>query len=127
MQSDEHGWEKITGNIIGAAIAVSNELGIGFLEKVYENALLAELAIRGVQAMQQQPLVVRYKGVIVGEYVADLVVESEVLVELKHVKNLDSVHLAQCLNYLKTTGLRVCLLINFGNNRLEWKRILRDP
>ena len=126
MDTDKHGWEEITGNILGSAMSVSNALGVGFLEKVYENAMMAELTLRGVKARQQQSLLVRYKGAVVGEYVADLIVEDRVLVELKHVKQLDPIHLAQCINYLKATGLRVCLLINFGKQTLEWKRVLND-
>jgi GxxExxY protein len=113
----------ITEKIIGCAYTVGSTLGVGFLEKVYENALAHELRKAGLKVGQQQPIRVRYDDIIVGEYVADLLVEDCVLVELKAVQNLDSVHMAQCINYLKATGLRLCLLINFGTRRVGIKRI----
>jgi len=114
----------ITEKIIGGAYAVANGLGNGFLEKVYENALTHELGKGGLAVEQQKAVQVIYDGVIVGDYVADLLVNEAVLVELKAVKTLDDVHMAQCLNYLKATGLSVCLLINFGTPRVEVKRIV---
>jgi len=126
MDADERRYKEITHQIIGAGFAVSNELGVGYLEKVYENAMFAELCLRKLSVRQQVPITVRYKQIVVGDYVADLVVEDLVLVELKHVESLDDVHLAQCLNYLKATGLRVCLLINFGKEQVEWRRVVRD-
>jgi GxxExxY protein len=113
----------ITEKIIGCAYTVGNTLGVGFLEKVYENALAHELRKAGLKVGQQQPIRVRYDDIIVGEYVADLLVEDCVLVELKAVQNLDSIHMAQCINYLKATGLRLCLLINFGTRKVGIKRI----
>ena len=101
---------------------MANKLGCGFLEKVYENALAHELRKRGLSMQQQFPVQVNYDGALVGEYVADLMVEGCVLVELKAVKEMDAVHAAQCMNYLKATGLKVCLLINFGKPRIEIKR-----
>ncbi len=115
---------KITETVIGAAYQVGNTLGSGFLEKVYENALAIEIRKSGLQAVQQHPINVKYEDAIVGEFVADLLVQTEVLIELKAVKALDEIHLAQCLNYLKATGLRICLLINFGNPKVEIKRIM---
>ena len=103
---------------------MSNTLGCGFLEKVYENALAFEIRKQGLSAEQQVGIPVHYFGVVVGEYVGDILVEESVLIELKAVKAFDEVHIAQCLNYLKTTGLRVCLLLNFGNPRLEVKRLV---
>ncbi|MCX5727089.1 MAG: GxxExxY protein, partial [Candidatus Saganbacteria bacterium] len=105
------------------AFKVSNTLGNGFLEKVYENALAHELRKSGAHVMQQHPLNVIYDGVVVGEYVADLLVKDSVLIELKAVKELDNIHKAQCINYLKATGLKVCLLINFGQKKVQIKRI----
>jgi|SRR5882724_4622303 len=126
MDTDKHRWEtnKITELVIGAAYKVGNTLGSGFLEKVYENALTIEIRKSGLQVVQQHPINVKYENVIVGEFIADLLIQGEVLVELKAVKALDEIHLAQCLNYLKATGLRVCLLINFGNPKVEIKRIM---
>ena len=109
--------------IIGRAFVVLNTLGVGFLEKVYENALGHELRKAGLSVCQQYNIRVSYDGVIVGVYTADLLVEDTVLVELKATKMLDPIHSAQCLNYLKATGLPLCLLLNFGKSRLEIKRV----
>lgn len=114
----------ITEKIIGCAYKVANGLGCGFLEKVYENALAYELQKVDLQVDQQKVIKVYYDSVEVGYYEADLLIEGCVLVELKTVKNLDDVHKAQCLNYLKATGLKICLLINFGNPKVEVKRIV---
>ena len=116
--------DQMTEKIIGCAYAVSNTLGSGFLEKVYENALAHELRKTGLTVAQQHDILVRYDGVVVGEFTADLLVEERVLVELKAAKALDDIHAAQCLNYLKATGLHVCLLLNFGKPRVEVKRIV---
>jgi GxxExxY protein len=126
MNTDKHGWEtnKITETVIGAAYQVGNTLGSGFLEKVYENALAIEIHKSGLLAVQQHAISVKYENAVVGEFVADLLVQDEILVELKAVKALDEIHLAQCLNYLKATGRRVCLLINFGNPKIEIKRVM---
>jgi GxxExxY protein len=115
---------EIAEQIIGSAYRVSNELGAGFLEKVYENALAHEIRKCGLEAKAQWPIDVWYDGVVVGQYVAHLVVEELVIVEAKAVKALDDVHFAQCLNYLKATDLSLCLLINFHNPRVEVKRIV---
>ncbi len=114
---------KITETIIGSAYKVGNALGCGFLEKVYENALAYEIRKSGLEAKQQEKIKVYYDNVEVGDYEADILVAGKVLIELKAVKSLDDVHKAQCLNYLKATGIKICLLINFGNPRVELKRI----
>jgi GxxExxY protein len=114
---------KITEAIIGAAMKVSNALGVGFLEKVYENALVVELKKTGLKIQQQRMIKVVYEGVVVGNYVADLIVEDAVLVELKVAKTIDDIHQAQLLNYLKATGLKIGLLLNFGTSRLGIKRM----
>lgn len=114
----------ITERIIGAAYAVGSTLGSGFLEKVYENALAHECRKRNCAVDQQFPLKVWYDGIIVGEFFADLLVEQSILVELKAVKALDQIHLAQCKNYLRATDLRVCLLINFGGESVEVRRVV---
>jgi len=115
---------RITEKIIGCAYKVANELGCGFLEKVYENALAYEIRKLDLKIEQQKQIKVFYDKFEVGFYETDLLVENVVLVELKTVKNLDDVHKAQCLNYLKATGLKICLLINFGNPRVEVKRFV---
>lgn len=122
---DEHGVDSITERVIGCAYTVANTLGSGFLEKVYENALSHELRKSGLQVEQQLPIAVRYDGVVVGEYIADMQIGGSVLVELKVARALDDVHMAQCLNYLKATGHRICLLINFGSPKVEVRRIVR--
>ncbi len=116
--------KPLSEKIIGGAFNVSSSLGPGFLEKVYENALAHELRKAGLDVRQQFPVDVVYDGVVVGEFVADLLVESQIVVELKAAKNLDDAHLAQCLNYLKATRLPLCLLLNFGKPRVEVKRIV---
>lgn len=126
MNTDERREEldKITEKIIGCAYTVASCLGSGFLEKVYENALAHEIRKSGLIVSQQHSIQVQYDSVIVGDYVADLLVEQCILVELKAVKSLDNIHQAQCMNYLKATGYTVCLLINFGSPKLEVKRIV---
>ena len=118
--------EELTEKIIQCAFKVSNTLGNGFLEKVYENAFAYELKKTGLDVIQQHSLNVIYDGVMVGEYMADLVVNGSVLIELKAVKELDDIHKAQCINYLKATGLKVCLLINFGQKKVQVKRITNN-
>jgi GxxExxY protein len=117
--------DEITERIIGCVIAVSNALGVGFLEKVYENALTHELGKAGLRVRQQEPIKVHYDGVVVGDYAADLVVEDGVIVELKVAKVIDPIHEAQLLNYLKATDARVGLILNFGAPRLGIKRLVR--
>ena len=126
MDADERRLNEITERIIGCAYTVGNALGAGFLEKVYENALRLELIAAGLSVLPQHPIPVHYRGEVVGDYYADLIVDSSVLIELKAVKAFDDVHKAQCINYLKATGLRVCLLINFGKSKIEIKRIVRE-
>lgn len=118
--------DVLTGKIIGCAHTVSNVMGCGFLEKVYENALAHELSRSGLRVQAQVPVDVYYDDVVVGQYLADLMIEEKVLVELKAVKALDDIHAAQCLNYLNATGLHVCLLLNFGKPRVEIRRLVRD-
>jgi GxxExxY protein len=115
----------LSEKVIGAVFEVANTLGAGFLEKVYERALVQELRLREIRVEAQASLEVCYKGESVGSYVADMVVEDELVVELKCVERLAAGHIAQCMNYLKASGKDVCLLVNFQNPRVEWKRILR--
>ena len=114
----------LSGQVIGCAFTVLNTHGAGFLEKVYENSLALELRAAGLAVKQQHGLTVHYRGAVVGEYAADLLVENVLLVELKAVKTLDHAYLLQCTNYLKAAGLHLCLLLNFGNPRLEIKRVV---
>ncbi len=114
---------QITEKIIGCSFTVSNVLGCGFLEKVYENALAHELRKLGFKVLQQHEIEVYYDGVAVGKYFADLFVEDSVIVEVKAISGLEDSQKAQCLNYLKATGLKIGLLINFGKPKIEMKRV----
>jgi GxxExxY protein len=118
--------DDITYQIRGAVFEVNKVLGYGFLEKVYEKALMIELSGRGVRVENQVPLKVSYKEQIVGEYFADLLVEGRVIVEIKTVANLLKEHQAQLVNYLKATGICVGLLVNFTRNKAEIKRMVLD-
>jgi len=112
--------------IVGAAYEVSNTLGAGFLEKVYERALAKELTLRGIPVRPQVPYQISYKGHAIAEYVADLVVDDRLLVEMKCVNALAKEHLAQCLNYLKASNLPLALLINFQHSKVVWQRVVYD-
>ncbi|MSM40057.1 MAG: GxxExxY protein [Geobacter sp.] len=116
--------DEITSRIIGAIYEVHSILWPGFLETVYQKALVKELRLRGVVLEEQKELRVLYKGEDVGLYFPDILVEGEVIVELKAVDVLKPVHQAQLLNYLKATGIRVGLLVNFGTSRAEFKRLV---
>jgi GxxExxY protein len=113
---------ELTEQVIGAAYEVYNELGFGFLETVYEKSLLIALRDRGVDAIAQKPIDVWFRGEVVGNYVADLVVGDSVLVELKSVRTLIEAHEVQLVNYLVATGTPVGLLINFGPDNVDVKR-----
>jgi GxxExxY protein len=127
MATDAHELREsdLTETVFGSAFETSKVLG-RVLEKVYKRALIRELMLRGVSAKAQVSFPVCYKDHISGEYVADLVVEEKLIVELKCVDRVANDHLAQCINYLKTSRLRVALLINFQRPRVEWKRVLLD-
>jgi GxxExxY protein len=125
MNTDERGYlDSLTERVLGAIFEVSNHLGAGFLEKVYERALLRELALCGIRATAQASLAVTYKGHGVGEYFADILVEDVLVIELKCVDRLANEHTAQRLNYLRASGLGLCLLVNFQKPKVEWKRII---
>ncbi|QNN22791.1 GxxExxY protein [Planctomycetales bacterium ZRK34] len=131
MNTDEHrssigatNHAGLTERIIEGAFRVSNQLGSGFLEKVYENALTHELRKMGLHTVQQQPIHVYYEGIVVGEYVADLIVENNVLIELKSCRAIDDIHVAQCLNYLRATQIPVGLVLNFGTPKVGIKRLM---
>ena len=118
--------DPLSEQIIGCAFKVANALGPGYLEKVYENALLHELRKPGLKVQAQKSIEVWYDGVLVGDFIADLLVEDRVLVELKACRTLGDVHTAQALNYLAATGLKICLLLNFGSPKVEVRRLGRD-
>ncbi len=117
--------KEITHKIIGCAYTVHNQLGAGFLEKVYENALCIELEKQGFHVQQQYPIKVYYDNRIVGEYFADLFVNNQFVIEIKAVENLHPKHEVQLVNYLKGTGVDIGLLINFGSS-VEVKRKYRE-
>jgi GxxExxY protein len=110
-------------SVVGAAYEVSNVLGAGFLEKVYERALVQELVLRGMEVRAQVLYPVVYKGCAAGDYIADLVVADRLLVELKCVECFSTVHVSRCINYLRAAGLEVALLINFAKSKVEWRRV----
>ena len=116
--------EQISYAIQGCAFEVYRQLGCGFLEKVYEKALLAELKLQGLRAEAQVPVAVRYKKMVVGEYFADIVVEKRIILELKAQQKLPLASKAQLLNYLKATGLYLGMLINFASPRASVKRVV---
>jgi GxxExxY protein len=116
----------ITYAINGSVFEVNKVLGPGFLEKVYENALLIELKRRGLTADNQVPIKVIYKENVVGEYIVDILVEGKIIIELKTVKAIDKIHEAQLLNYLKATGIQVGILVNFKHPKAEIKRMVLD-
>jgi GxxExxY protein len=116
--------DDITHRVIGVAYEVSNTLGVGFLERVYENALVIEMRKAGLYVEQQKPITVYYQGTIVGEYTADVLVEHELLLELKVARVIDENHRAQVMNYLRGTGLHVGLILNFGTPSLGVKRVV---
>ncbi|MBP8963713.1 MAG: GxxExxY protein [Opitutaceae bacterium] len=122
----DHPHDPLTQRVIGSAFTVYNTLGYGFLEKVYENALVHELRKAGLHITQQKPFPVFYDGINVGDYVADLLVGESLIVELKSAKAIDDSHIAQCLNYLKAARLRHGLLLNFGPQRVEIRRLIMD-
>ncbi len=116
--------DTLTERVLGAVFEVSNTLGAGFLEKVYERALLKELSLLGIQAVSQASFPVTYKGEYVGEYYADILVEDILVIELKCVERLAIQHTAQCLNYLRASRRTLCLLVNFQKPTVEWKRVV---
>jgi len=109
--------------VVGCAMSVLNELGHGLLEKPYENALVVELGIQNISYQQQPRFPVQYKGVQVGEYVPDLITHEQLVVDTKVVDRITDQEMGQMMNYLKITGLKVGLLLNFKHSKLEWKRV----
>ena len=116
--------KELSYKIIDLALEVHNELGCGFLEKVYENALMILLDREGIPAKQQAPADVYFQGKVVGQYFADISVDNKLILELKTVDTITNVHDAQVLNYLRATGLKLGLILNFAKPRLEYKRLV---
>lgn len=124
MQTDDRDFHSLTERVLSAVFEVSNTLGTEFFEKVYERALLRELGLRGIRATGQASFPVIYKGHSVGDYLADILVEDVLVIELKCVDRLAGEHTAQCINYLRASGRTLCLLLNFQKPKVEWKRIV---
>ena len=118
-------FRELSYKLVGAAMEVHSALGPGFLEAVYEKALAHEFALRGISFERQKHLPVYYKGQLVGDYVADFVINDQIILELKAVSRLAKIHQAQAHNYLAATGLRLAILLNFGAASLEHKRVVR--
>lgn len=118
--------KEITEKIIGCAYRVYNKMGFGFLESVYEKCLLIELRKAGLRVESQQAITVRYDGEIVGEFIADIVVEDTIILELKSVRRIIKAHETQLVNYLVATGKPVGLVLNFGEEKVEVKRKVKD-
>jgi GxxExxY protein len=118
---------ELTSKIIGCAMKVHTKLGFGFVESVYENSLAHELRKNGFRVGQQIPIKVFYDGIVVGDFVADLIIDDEIILELKAVQNLNPLHEVQLVNYLNATGKETGLLLNFGARSVEIKRKFRRP
>jgi GxxExxY protein len=116
--------KELTDRIIGACLEVSGKLGIGFLESVYHRALLVEFDKSNIEYKSQVKLEVVYKNIIVGEFLADIVVEQKVILELKVAKSITNEMQAQLINYLKASGINIGYVVNFGVSKLEWKRVV---
>src|SRR5690242_12768782 len=117
--------KELTFAVIGAAMEVHTVLGPGFLEAVYQTALERELTLRNISFEKQIKLPVRYKDVVVGDYVADFVIDGKLIVKIKAVSNFNSQHQAQAMHYLAATGLRLALLLNFDTGSLEHRRVIK--
>ena len=119
-------YKEVTETIIGCAYRVYNKMGFGFLESVYEKCLLIELHKSGLDTESQKPITVYYEGEIVGEFVADIIVNDAIIVELKSVRRIIKAHEVQLVNYLVATGKPVGLILNFGERKVEVKRKVKD-
>ena len=119
-------YEELTKKIIGAAYHVYNKMGFGFLESVYEKCLLIELGKDGLRAESQKPIIVKYENEVVGEFKADILVEDTIILELKSGRQITQAHEVQLVNYLVATGKPVGLILNFGEQKVEVKRKLRE-
>lgn len=117
-------YKELSYKIIELALEVHNELGCGFLEKVYENAMMMLLEREKIPSRQQAPTDVYFKGKVIGQYFADILVDNKLILELKTVDVIANIHTAQVLNYLRATGLKLGLILNFGKPRFEYKRLV---
>ena len=118
-------YKDLSYKIVELAMRVHRKLGYGFLEKVYENALMVLFRREGIEAKQQAPITVDFEEEIVWNYYADILVEDKVILEIKSVEKIIDAHIAQTLNYLKATGLHLAIILNFSKEKLEYKRIVK--
>ncbi len=125
IKKNELLYEDLSYQVIGAAMAVHNVLGCGFLEAVYEEALAYEFKLRNIAFERQKVLNVQYKDIVAKEYVADFLVDNKIIVEVKAIKRISEIEEAQVQNYLKATGIRIGLIFNFGEKSLKHKRLIR--
>ena len=123
MVKDKAYFDSLVDSIVACAYKVGRVLGSGFLEKVYENALAVELAEAGLIVETQKPIKVHYQEHIVGEFFADMLINDDIILELKSVKTIENIHFAQCQNYLKATGKKLGLVINFGEEKVKIRRV----
>ena len=117
-------YKELSYKIIGLAMEVHSKLGYGFLEKVYENAMILLFKREGINARKQAPIKVYFEGGVVGEYFVDILVEDKIILEIKALDKIIDVHIAQTLNYLKATGSQLAIILNFGKKKLEYERIV---
>lgn len=125
MIKKEYKDSELTGKIIGAAMEVHKHLGNGFQEVVYQRALSIELNLQGLEHEREKEMDLNYKGYSIGQRRVDFFVENKIMVEIKALKELEDVHLAQAINYLEAYGMEIGLLINFGNTSLQFKRVMK--
>ena len=118
-------YKDLSYKIVGLAMQVYNKLGYGFLEKVYENALMVLFRRERIKAEQQFPITVYFEGEVVGDYFADILVENKIIIELKVAEKITDYHRAQVLNYLNATGLRLAIILNFGKEGLKFERFVK--
>jgi len=117
-------YKELSYRIVGLAMEVHNKLGFGFLEKVYENALMVLFQKEGIPAQQQATITVYFEGKVVGDYYADILVDDRIILELKAVDRIVDVHRAQALNYLRATGIKLAIILNFGKSSFEYERFV---
>ncbi len=118
-------YKDLSYKIVGLAMEVYNKLGYGFLEKVYENALMILFKREGIKAEQQVPIKVYFEGKVVGDYVADILIDNKIILELKSVERIINAHKAQVLNYLTATGVHLGIILNFGKEELTFERFVK--
>jgi GxxExxY protein len=124
MNDEKISNKDLSYKIIGLAMQVHRELGFGFLEKVYENAMMVLCRKEIIKAAQQAPIIVSFRNEVVGQYYADILIDDQIIIELKSVDQITDAHRAQALNYLKATGKKLAIIVNFGKEKLEYERFV---